>query len=125
MRRLISILTTGIVILLTFSSCEISYNEFDEVSIDVYLTAYYSGGYPAETVQGTYDLSYPYLTTQDVTGIFYELSEFVTPGFWEARMEVEYYDWIDHHLDTEVYEFWWEVYNHHTGDGAYVWEQVR
>lgn len=125
MKRLISIITAGILASLTFSSCELSHNEFDEVIADVYLTVYYSGGYPAETVQGSYDLSYPYLRTSDVTDIFYDLSRFVTPGFWEARMEVEYYDWMDNYLDTEIYDFWWETYDHFTGDGAYVWEQVR
>lgn len=125
MKRLLSILAAGTVSLLALCSCEVNYNTFDEISIDVYLTAYYSGGFPAETVQGTYDLHSPYLSSKDIESLFYKLSYHVTPGFQEAILEIEYYDWIDNYLDTEVFEFWWEIYDYHTGDGAYLWEQVR
>lgn len=117
-------MAAGLTALLTFSSCEISHNEFDGLSIDAYLTVYYGGGLAPETVQGRYDLDSPYLSDHDVTTIFYELSELVDPAFWEATLEIEYFDWMDNYLETDVFEFWWEIYDHHTGEGAYLWEKV-
>lgn len=118
-------MTAGIIALLSFNSCEITRNEFDVSSIDAYLTVYYAGGLHPTTVQGRYDLDNPYLSDREIESIFYDLSYHVTPGFLEARLEIEYFDWMDKYIGLEVYDFWWETYDIHSGDGAYVWERVR
>ncbi|MBQ2965887.1 MAG: hypothetical protein IJE11_02585 [Bacteroidales bacterium] len=125
MKRLLIILTAGLTALLSFNSCEISRNEFDASSIDAYLTVYYAGGISPVTVQGRYDLDYPRLSDREVESIFYDLSGLVQPGFLEATLEVEYFDWMDNYIGIDVFEFWWETYDMYTGDGAYLWEEVE
>lgn len=125
MKRLLTILTAGLTILLSSNSCEISRNEFDASVIDAYLTVYYAGGLLPATVQGSYDIDYPRLSEREVEAIFYDLSDLVQPGFLEATLEVEYFDWMDNYIGIEVYEFWWEIFDMYTGDGAYLWEEVE
>lgn len=125
MKRLLTIMTAGIIALLSLNSCEISRNDFDAASINAFLTAYYAGGLQPITVQGRYEIDTPYLSDREIESIFYDLSYHVTPGFLEATLEIEYFDWMDKYLGIERFDFWWETYDIHSGDGAYVWEEVK
>ena len=87
MKRILSIITAGLIALLSFSSCGgIQYNnkEFNAASIDAYLTGYYAGGFQSETTQGRYDLRGSYLTDRDIEDIFKDLSRYLPETFYEA-----------------------------------------
>lgn len=121
MKRLLAIISAGLLALLTFNSCEIS-NEFDSRECEAYLTCQYAGGFPSVTTYKAFSL-YGELTENDVVEIFYQLSEMVQPGFISATLEIDFYDWMDNYDYTRVFDFWWEVTNPATGDGFYAWDE--
>ncbi len=115
-------MTAGILALLSFNSCEVINDEFDENSCDAYLTCFYAGGLPSASAQKTYELS-GRLSDKDIEEIFYELCSMVQPGFTDAVLELNFYDWMDNYDYTVVYDFWWETENHLNGDGYYAWDE--
>ena len=127
MKRILSIITAGLIALLSFSSCGgIQYNnkEFIAASIDAYLTGYYAGGFQSETTQGRYDLRGSYLTDRDIEDIFKDLSRYLPETFYEADLEIIYYDWMDNPVDGRLFSFWWVMQDYETGRGFYDWEEV-
>jgi len=123
MKKLLTILTAGIMALLSFTSCEIAGSEFDIQSYNAYLTCYYAGGIPPEMQQKSDDIE-GRLRDKDIEDLFYELSSNVTPGFISATLEIDFFDWMDNYEYTRAYDFWWETTNHMSGDGYYAWEEI-
>lgn len=122
MKNILTILTAGLIALLSLNSCEVMHGEFDQTSCDAYLTCFYAGGMPSASSQQTYEIE-RYLSDRDIEDIFYELSSMVQPGFISAVLEIDYYDWMDNYDYTEVYDFWWETTDMLSGDGYYAWEE--
>jgi len=122
MKNILTILTAGLIALLSLNSCEVMHSEFDQTSCDAYLTCFYAGGMPSASSQQTYEIE-RYLSDRDIEDIFYELSSMVQPGFISAVLEIDYYDWMDNYDYTEVYDFWWETTDMLSGDGYYAWEE--
>ena len=123
MKRIMTIISAGIIALLSFTSCEIEWT--DSGVGDAYLTCYYAGGLPSAHVEQTYDLpDINYLSDRDIEDIFLELSEMVRPGFSSATLEIDIYDNFDRYKRTRVFDFWWETTNIVTGDGYYAWDEV-
>lgn len=122
MKRLLTILTAGIIALLSFSSCEMMDSEFDSTTCEAYLTCYYAGGIPPALQQKSYELE-GRLHDKDVEDIFYDLSSAVAPGFVSASLEIDFYDWMDNYEYTRAYDFWWESTDLMSGDGYYAWEE--
>ena len=121
MKHLLSIITAGFIALLSFNSCEY-HSEFDSRSCDAYLTCTYAGGIPSVTAEDSFILEGP-LTDQDIEDIFYMLSDVVRPGFIEARLTLDFYDWMDAYDYTRIYDFWWVTEDPYTGEGYYAWEE--
>lgn len=123
MKRILAILTAGIMALLSFNSCEMAVSEFDIKSCEAYLTCYYAGGKPPAIQQRSYEIE-GRLRDKDIEDIFYDLSSNVAPGFMSARLEVDFFDWMDNYDYTRAYEFWWETTDLISGDGYYAWEEI-
>ncbi len=123
MRKFLTIVTAGIIALLSLNSCDVVYGEFDATSCDVRLTCYYAGGLPAASAMQTYELDGP-LRDRDIEDIFNELSSMVQPGFTNAVMDIDFYDWMDNYTFSSSYEFWWEVTDEFSGDGFYAWDEI-
>ncbi len=115
-------MTAGILSLLSLNSCDVMYGEFDASSCDAYLTCVYAGGLPSASARQTYDLDGP-LRDRDIEDIFYELCSMVQPGFTNAVLEIDFYDWMDNYTYTSVYDFWWESTDFISGDGYYAWDE--
>lgn len=122
MNRLLTILTAGIIALLSLNSCDVIHSEFDNTSCTAYLTCFYAGGMPSSGAQKSYDLDGP-LRDSDIEGIFYELSSMVQPGFISASLEIDFFDWMDNYDYTKAYDFWWESSGILSGDGYYAWDE--
>ena len=122
MKKLLSIITAGIISLLCITSCEY-HSDFDSRSCDAFLTCDYAGGLPSVTAEDSFILEGP-MTDRDVEDIFYMLSEAVRPGFTEARLTIDFYDWMDSYDYTRVYDFWWVTEDSYTGDGYYAWDEI-
>ncbi len=122
MRKYLTILTAGIIGLLSFNSCNTLQSDFDIRTCEAFLTCYYAGGLPSASAQQTYELKGP-LNNREIEDIFYELSDMVYPGFIEASLEINFYDWMDNYMYTHVYDFWWEYSNHISEDGYYAWDE--
>ncbi len=123
LNRKVTLMAAGLVAVMSFSSCEINIGTSQEVSVDAFLTAYYVGGLPTATTQGRYELRSQYLSDREIEDIFYELSAILQPGFTEATLEIEFYDWMDNYKFTRIFDFWWEYYDYVTGDGYYAWQE--
>lgn len=125
MKRIMTIISAGIIALLSFTSCDIEWQDDSGVG-EAYLTCYYAGGLPASSARQTYELpDYRHLSDRDIEDIFYELSEMVRPGFSSAILEIDIYDNFDNYKKTRVFDFWWEVTDIITGDGYYAWDEVE
>lgn len=126
MKHIFTIITAGLITLLSLSSCGIHYNnnEFNAVSIDAYLTGYYAGGFLSETTQGRYDIDGWYISDKYIERIFNELSLYLPETFYEADLEIIYYDWMDNPVDGRLYNFWWVMDDYTTGRGHYEWREV-
>lgn len=122
MKNIICIMTAGFLALLSLNSCSSLGSDFDERSCEAFLTCYYAGGTPAEAASSTYEID-SYLSDKEIENMFYDLIEDVTPGFYAALLEIDFYDWMDDFMFTSVYDFWWEPTNDLTGDGFYAWEE--
>lgn len=122
MKNFLTILTAGIISLLSLNSCDSIHSEFDQVSCEAYLTCFYAGGIPSFSAQKSYEIDGP-LRDNDIEAIFYELSEDVQPGFISAVLEIDFFDWMDNYDHTKVYDFWWESSDIMSGDGYYAWDE--
>lgn len=125
MRRLYALILAGTAALLSLCSCEINIGSVQDCSIDAYLTAYYAGGLPSVTSQGRYELRSERLTDRQIEDIFYELSSTMQPGFTDAVLEIEFYDWLDNFKYMRTFDFWWEYYDYGIGDGHYLWAERK
>ena len=115
-------LTAGLLALLSMTSCGNIDSDFDEKSCEAFLTCYYAGGFEAEMSEETYHIK-GYLSNKEIEDIFYDLIEEVTPGFYAALLEIDFYNWMDDFSHTDVYDFWWEPTNDLTGEGYYAWDE--
>lgn len=115
----------GAVALMSLCSCEINIGIHNEVSIDAYLTAYYAGGLPSPTTQGRYELRSEHLSNRQIEDIFYELSSTMQPGFTDAVLEIEFFDWKDNFIYMRTFDFWWEYEDYITGKGYYAWQERK
>lgn len=122
MKRLLSILTAGIMALLSFNSCEMIDSEFNNTSCEAYLTCFYAGGLPTASTQQAYELE-GRLRDRDIEAIFSELSSNVQPGFMSAVLEIDFFDWIGNYDYTRAYDFWWEPEDLMSGKGYYAWDE--
>ena len=122
MRNILTIMTAGIIALLSFNSCEAISSEFDQTSCTAYLTCYYAGGLPSARSNQTYEIDGP-LRDKDIEDIFHDLCGVVQPGFISAILEIDFYDWMDNYDYTEAYDFWWETTDTASGDGYYAWDK--
>lgn len=122
MRNILTIMTAGIITLLSLNSCDTRYSEFDNSSCIAYLTCFYAGGLPSSSAQQSYEIDGP-LRDHDIESIFYELSSAVQPGFISASLEIDFYDWMDNYDYTRAYDFWWEPSGAYPGDGFYAWDE--
>lgn len=122
MKRILSIIATGVIALLSLSSCQW---DLETGKCEAYLTCYYAGGLPSATSYQTYQLNDMYMSDMEIEDIFLELSEVVKPGFTNATLEIDLYDWAGDYERTEVYEFWWEVTDPISGNGYYAWDEVH
>lgn len=122
MKNILTIMTAGIISLLSLNSCEVMHSEFDNKSCVAYLTCYYAGGMPTSSAQQSYELDGP-LRDRDIEAIFYELSSVVQPGFISASLEIDFFDWMDNYEYTKAYDFWWESTGIISGDGYYAWDE--
>lgn len=123
-RNILTIMTAGIITLLSLNSCNGVRSDFDQRSCDAYLTCYYAGGLPAETAKMSYEVN-RYLSDNEIEDIFYDLIEGLTPGFYAAVLEIDFFDWMDEYQFTDIYDFWWESTNDLTGNGYYAWDKRR
>lgn len=123
MKRIMTIISAGIIALLSFTSCDIEWAD-DSGTCDAYLTCYYAGGVLPVTVDRMYELDNTYLSDREIEKIFYDLMDGVMPGFTQATLEIDIYDSFDDYKRTRVFDFWWETTNILTGDGYYAWEEV-
>lgn len=125
MKKLFTMIAAGLLALLSFNSCGIHYNdEFEAASIDAYLTGYYAGGFHSETTQGRYDIEGHYLTDRDIEEIFRDLARMLPETFYEADLEIVYYDWMDNPVDERMFTFWWVMEDFNTGRGFYDWKEI-
>ncbi len=122
MSKILSIVAAGILALLSFNSCEALSSDFDASSCDAYLTCFYAGGLPSASSQKTFELDGK-LKDDDIEEIFYELCSSVQPGFTDAVLELNFYDWMGNYSHTRVYDFWWEITDMYDGDGYYAWDE--
>ncbi len=122
MRKFLTIVTAGILALLSLNSCDVLHGEFDATSCDANLTCHYAGGLPSSSASQTYGLDGP-LRDSDIEDIFDELTEVVIPGFTDAVLEIHFYDWMNNYTHTAVYDFWWETTDAISGDGFYAWDE--
>lgn len=122
MKRLMTIISAGIISLLSFTSCEIEWINTSGTA-EAFLTCYYAGGIPSVTASQTYALNDTYFSDREIEDMFLELSDVVKPGFSEATLEINIYDSRDHYRETRIFDFWWETTNMFTGDGYYAWEE--
>jgi hypothetical protein len=125
MKRFITIISAGIIALLSFSSCDIDIHWNDNSgSVDATLTCYYAGNLPAETAGQTYKLDDTYLSDYEIEDKFLDLCELVRPGFINAVLEIDIYDSYDHFKKTRIFDFWWEI-DPRTGEGYYAWDEIK
>ncbi len=115
-------MAAGIIALLSFGSCEMIHSDFDENTCEANLTCYYAGGLPSASARQTYEVDRR-LTDKEIEEIFFELCSMVQPGFTDAVLELNFYDWMGDYRFTEVYDFWWESTNPGSGDGYYAWDE--
>lgn len=123
MKRFITIISAGIIALLSFSSCDIEWAD-DSGIAEAHLTCYYAGGLPTATAFQEYDLHDTHLSDYEIEDIFLHLSEVVKPGFIDAILEIDIYDSYDHFKKTRIFDFWWEI-DPQTGKGYYAWDEVK
>ncbi len=123
MKRFITILSAGIIALLSFSSCDFEWVD-DSGTAEAHLTCYYAGGLPEVSAHKTYDLYDTHISDHEIEDIFLELSEVVRPGFVDAVLEIHIYDSYDHFKKTRIFEFWWEI-DPYTGEGYYAYEELK
>lgn len=124
MKRIITIISSGIIALMSFTSCHIEWID-NSGSADAILTCYYAGGMPSSSATQTYELYDIHLSDFEIEEIFVELQQVVRPGFLEAILEIHFYDNYDHYRKTRIFDFWWETTNPITGDGYYAWDEIR
>lgn len=118
----ILIMTAGIMVLLSLNSCGGVNSEFDERSCEAFITCFYAGGLPSESAQQAYEVD-RHISDKEIEGIFYDLIENLSPGFYAAVLEIDFYNWMDEYRYTDIYDFWWEPTNDLTGDGFYAWDE--
>ena len=123
MKRFITIISAGIIALLSLNSCHIEWAD-DSGSAEAHLTCYYAGGLPTATAFQDYDLDDTHLSDYEIEDIFLHLSEVVKPGFIDAVLEIDIYDSYDHFKKTRIFDFWWEI-DPQTGKGYYAWDEVK
>lgn len=123
MKRFITILSAGIIALLSFSSCDFEWAD-NSGEAEATLTCYYAGGLPSASAHQTYELNDTHLSNHEIEDIFLELSEVVRPGFIDAVLEIHIYDSYDHYKKTRIFDFWWEI-DTHTGEGYYAYEEIE
>jgi len=121
MKRILSIITAGLIALLSFNSCEFQ-SEFAKTTYDAFLTCNYAGGLPPVTVFRSYETDME-LQERDIEEMFYAMTEMIKPGFVSATLTLDKYDWMGNYELTRVFEFWWETTNPVTGDGYYAWDE--
>ncbi|MCM1176981.1 MAG: hypothetical protein NC335_04395 [Bacteroides sp.] len=122
MNRFFAIIA-AVVFALTLSSCSININFGDDLDADAYLTAYYAGGLPNASANGSYVFSSSLLSDRDVDDIFHDLCRVFRPGFTDAVLEVEFYDRDGRFRARRVYDFWWEYDGSIPESGYYAWEE--
>ena len=122
MKNILTIMTAGIIALLSLNSCDVMYSEFDNTTCEAYLTCFYAGGMPSASAQQSYELDSP-LRDRDIEAIFNELSSMVQPGFMSATLEIDFFDWMDNYDYTKAYDFWWESTDILNGEGYYAWDE--
>ena len=123
MKRFITIISAGIIVLLSLNSCHIEWAD-DSGSAEAHLTCYYAGGLPRVTAFEEYDLHDTRLSDYEIEDIFLHLSEVVKPGFIDAVLEIHIYDSYDHFKKTRIFDFWWEI-DPRTGEGYYAWDEIK
>lgn len=123
MKRFITLISAGIIALLSLSSCHIQLGD-DTGTAEASLTCYYAGNLPVATAFNTYDLYDTHMSDREIEDIFLELSEVVRPGFIDAVLEINIYDCFDHFKRARVFEFWWEI-DPYTGEGYYAWDEIK
>ncbi len=123
MKRFITILSAGIIALLSFSSCDFEWAD-NSGTAEASLTCYYAGGLPSASAHQTYELNDTHLSNHEIEDIFLELSEVVRPGFIDAVLEIHIYDSYDHYKKTRTFDFWWKI-DPHTGEGYYAYEEIE
>ena len=123
MKRFITIISAGIIALLSLNSCHIEWAD-DSGSAEAHLTCYYAGGLPTATASQEYDLHDTHLSDYEIEDIFLHLSDVVKPGFIDAVLEIHIYDSYDHFKKTRIFDFWWEI-DPLTGEGYYAWDEVK
>lgn len=123
MKRLITIISAGIIALLSFNSCSFEWID-DSGSAEALLTCRYAGNLPTVTAFQTYDLHDTNISDREIEDIFMQLCEVVAPGFIDAVLEIHIYDSNEHFKKTRVFDFWWEA-NPMTGEGYYAWDEVK
>lgn len=123
MKRFITIISAGILALLSFSSCEFEWVD-NSGTAEADLTCYYAGGLPSVNVHQTYDLYDTHISDREIEDMFLELSEVVRPGFIDAVLEIHIYDSYDHYKKTRIFDFWWEI-DPITGEGYYAWDEIE
>lgn len=123
MKRFITIISAGIIALLSLNSCHIEWAD-DSGSAEAHLTCYYAGGLPTATAFQEYDLHDTHLSDYEIEDIFLHLSDVVKPGFIDAVLEIHIYDSYDHFKKTRIFDFWWEI-DPRTGEGYYAWDEVK
>ena len=87
-RNIAMSLATGLIALLSMTSCGGISSDFDEKSCEAFLTCYYAGGFESEVSNQTYQVK-GYLSNKEIEDIFYDLIEDVTPGFYAALLEID------------------------------------
>ena len=123
MKRFITIISAGIIALLSLNSCHIEWAD-DSYTADAVLTCEYAGGLPTVVSEHTYELEDTYLYDKEIEDIFYHLSEVVSPGFIRAFLDIKIYDAFNNLRKARLYEFWWEI-DPYTGEGYYAWDEIK
>ena len=123
MKRSITIISAGIIALLSLSSCKLEWAD-DSGSAEAVLTCRYAGNLPTATAFQTYDLDDIHISDREIEDIFLQLCEVVRAGFIDAVLEIHIYDNNEHFKKTRVFDFWWET-DPMTGEGYYAWDEIK
>lgn len=123
MKRIITIISAGIIALLSFTSCDFEWIN-DSGSAEAYLECHYAGNLPSVTASQTFYLDNTSISDREIEDIFLQLSEVVKPGFIDAVLEIHIYDYNEHFKKTRVFDFWWET-DTITGEGYYAWDEIK